>query len=145
MPEQSLFGDIVHEGACVAEGERCDPLAVAPCCEPGQVCRGMHYGAYLCARRCTAWPCDYGDRRGACFGGLCHVLAGTVPAAECAVGESGCTTEYGVAEGTACVEFPDPARSVCLERCVDGPTGCDEPGVQCVPLVTEEGGFCTSW
>jgi len=119
MPEQSLFGDIVHEGACVAEGERCDPLAVAPCCEPGQVCRGMHYGAYLCARRCTAWPCDYGDRRGACFGGLCHVLAGTAARTRA---------------------WKQPA---CLELCQPEPVGCDEAAPRCISLIHEDDGYCT--
>jgi hypothetical protein len=149
MPEESLFGDIVHEVACAAADERCDPLAVEPCCEPGEVCRGRVGGEYRCCERCTLSPCDYGgepglcDPRAAAIGlSACHPVANDVAPAACSPGTEGCTTEYGVAGGTACIELYAENRSVCLEGCEVGETGCDAAHPLCRPLVTEEGGFC---
>jgi hypothetical protein len=152
MPEHSLFGDIVHEAACAGLDEPCDPLVVEPCCDPAEVCRGRMSGAYLCSRRCTPTPCDYGGEPGLCEPSRdtrspearCHPVANDVAAADCTRGTTGCTTEYGVATGTFCGELYADDRPVCLATCSTGPTGCDEAHPLCRPLLTEEDGFCAA-
>jgi hypothetical protein len=154
-PAPSAFGDVVHQGACAHSGERCDPLAVEPCCDPDRLCRGMRDAPYLCTRRCALGGCPYGTEAGLCHRGdsypagtrtdppwLCHPIDNDVPASDCEPGTDGCTTEYGVTEGTECVTLYAIDRAVCLESCEPLPFECDVPSQMCAALLVEDGGFC---
>ena len=141
MPEHSLFGDVVHEGPCVSEGQRCDPLVAVPCCDPDRVCQGPYDDTYRCSGRCTATECDAGGRPGVCLpGGGCFPIGREHEHESCALGAEGCETEQGLREGTLCV--PWDSSHICLEGCEPEPTGCDVASQACFPLVLEEGGFC---
>jgi hypothetical protein len=139
---ESLFGDVVHEGACVGPDELCDPLVAAPCCDPLQVCRGVHDRPYRCARRCVPSPCDYAGQPGFCFVGACLPLSLAMASADCTIGTGGCTTEYGVDEGTACTSVLGEAYPTCAERCEILESGCLDPRQECLDLVSEQGGYC---
>ena len=55
------------------------------------------------------------------------------------MGEMGCTTGYGVSEGTGCLSYE--GSPACAELCSDpvAPCGADR---QCVPRPFEPGGLC---
>lgn len=116
--------------------------ATEPACTAGLVCAARPGEDALCYEPCDPGLCDYGDREGYCVDGgsgssVCAVADAT--SIYCEYG--GCETEYGVTEGTLCVQDDETWETFCFEACDLEPSGCDESTHVCVALA-DGGGVC---
>jgi hypothetical protein len=140
--DTDVDGDPDVEGPCArVEREDCSSI---PCCEPdASTCAGAEGEIPLCYENCTITPCPYGDHGGFCWGeggpGIC-VSFGREATSSCSPGDPGCTTEYGVNDGTVCVT--DGADNYCFETCEPGPSGCDLSTHACLGMEGVEWGVC---
>jgi hypothetical protein len=76
---------------------------------------------------------------GRCAAGFCGPVGGHVAPSDCEADDP-CTTEYGVTEGTACVDMDGTNR--CVATCIGEAEQCVDEQHTCLPLVHGDGGVC---